>query len=495
MRQIVSAFDNEWTPELIDEVYTGIEEIAVGEWGYDIYKNQIEIISSEGMLEAYATIGLPIMYHHWSFGKRYLSQSRLYKAGVMGLAYEIVINADPCISYLMESNTLTMQALVIAHACMGHNHFFKNNYMFRQWTQPDAIIDYLAYAKRFITRQEEIHGFDAVELVLDAAHALSHYSVDKYHKRERTRVQLETDLQARLDWEQAQYNPLTSPFMARKVVVTDEDTKTEETENLLYFIEKQAPNLRDWEREIVRIVRKIGQYFYPQRQLQVMNEGFATTSHYEICNELYDRGLVDERFMFEFIHSHSGVLGQQKIGAGDLRRINPYTLGFRMFQDIKRRCQFPTKEDELLFPDQVGRPFREVYFEAVKSYKDESFILQYLSPEVIRKMRLLTLLDDDKNTQHFSVSGSADDEYFDQVRKQLAYSYDLGVAQPHISVFDVDWKGARTLQMRHIVHQRRPLDESETKKILRHVYRLWQFPVSIESIYEDGTKKTLSWPS
>lgn len=494
MRQIVSAFDNEWTPELLDEVYNGIEEIAVKEWNYDIYRNQMELISAEGMLEAYATIGLPIMYHHWSFGKRYLSQSRLYKAGVMGLAYEIVINSDPCISYLMDSNTLAMQTIVIAHACMGHNHFFKNNYMFRQWTQPDAIIDYLAYAKRFITKQEEIHGFDEVEVVLDAAHTLSHYSVDKYQKRDRTTVQLEADLKARQDWEDSQYDPLSSPFIERKKKDADED-KVEETENLLYFIELYAPNLRDWQREIIRIVRKIGQYFYPQRQVQVMNEGFATTSHYEICHELYNRGLVDERFMFEFLQSHSGVLGQVPLGIGNLRRINPYALGFRMFQDIRRRCEFPTKEDEQMFPDQVGRPFREVYFEAVKSYKDESFILQYLSPEVIRKMGLMTLLDDDKNTSNYVVSGNADDGYFDQVRKQLAFSYDLGVAQPHISIYDADWKGTRTLKLRHQVHQRRPIDETETKKILRHIYRLWQFPVTIESIYEDGTKRTLTWPS
>jgi stage V sporulation protein R len=493
MRQIVSAFDNEWTPALLDEVYAGIEDIAVGEWNYDIYKNQIEIISSEGMLEAYATVGLPVMYHHWSFGKRYLSQSRMYKAGLMGLAYEIVINSDPCIAYLMEANTLTMQTLVMAHACMGHNHFFKNNYMFKQWTDPDAIIDYLAYAKRYITRQEEIHGFDQVEIILDAAHTLSHYSVDKYNKRERTKVQLEADLKARLAWEDSQYDPLVSPFRDRKKIITDDDDKIEETENLLYFIEKQAPNLEDWQREIIRIVRKLGQYFYPQRQTQVMNEGFACASHYEIINELWDRGLLDERFMLEFIQSHSGVMGQRPIGLGDLKEINVYTLGFRMFRDIRRRCTNPTKEDELLFPEQVGRPFRDVYFEAVRGYKDESFVLQYLSPQTVRDMRLMSLLDDDRNPT-YEVSGIADESSFEHVRMQLSHHYDLGLAQPHISIFDVDWKGNRTLKIRHDVHRRRPLDEAETRKILRQVYKLWQYPISIESVYEDGSRKTLTHP-
>jgi stage V sporulation protein R len=493
MRRIVDDFDNEWTPQLLDEVYEGIEELAVGEWNYNIFKNQIELVSDTGMLEAYATIGLPIMYHHWSFGKRFLSQSRAYRAGLMGLAYELVINSDPCIAYLMESNTLMMQTLVMAHACIGHNHFFKNNYMFKQWTQPDAIIDYLQYAKRYIARQEERHGIDKVELTLDAAHTLSHYSVDKYNKKQRTKVQLEADLKARLAWEDSQYDQLSSPFRERKKIEDDKDENVEETENLLYFIEKFAPNLEDWQREIVRIVRKIGQYFYPQRQLQLMNEGFATTSHYEIINELYDRGLVDERFMFEFIRSHSGVLGQQMIGVHNLRHLNPYKLGFVMFRDIRRRCEKPTKEDEYWFPDQVGRPFRDVYFEAVDGYKDESFVLQYLSPQTVREMRLMTLLDDDRKPT-LQVSGIANDESFTHVRRELSRSYDLGLGQPHISIFDVDWKGSRTLKIRHEMHRRRPLDEPEARKVLRQVHRLWQFPISIESVASDGTTKVVTYP-
>ena len=81
-----------------------------------------------------------------------------YRRGHMGLAYEIVINSDPCIAYLMEENTMTMQALVIAHAAYGHNSFFKGNYLFRMWTDADRIIDYLVYAKNYIAECEERHG-------------------------------------------------------------------------------------------------------------------------------------------------------------------------------------------------------------------------------------------------------------------------------------------------------------------------------------------------
>jgi hypothetical protein len=116
----------------------------------DTYPNQIEVITSEQMMDAYASVGMPIGYHHWSFGKQFVSVEQNYKRGQMGLAYEIVINSNPCIAYLMEENTMMMQALVIAHACYGHNSFFKGNYLFRTWTDAGSIIDYLVFAKNYI---------------------------------------------------------------------------------------------------------------------------------------------------------------------------------------------------------------------------------------------------------------------------------------------------------------------------------------------------------
>ena len=154
-------------------------EIALGELGLDIYPNQIEVITAEQMLDAYSSIGMPLMYRHWSFGKRFARDEAYYKRGMRSLAYELVINSDPCISYLMEENSMTMQALVIAHAAYGHNHFFKNNYQFQLWTQPDHIIDYLGFAKSYVAECEERYGQDAVESVLDAAHALMNQGVSR----------------------------------------------------------------------------------------------------------------------------------------------------------------------------------------------------------------------------------------------------------------------------------------------------------------------------
>ena len=171
---------SEWTFEKIEQVTDAIEEIAQEELKLDTYPYQLEIISSEQMMDAYTSAGMPINYHHWSFGKQFIGLQEQYKRGRMGLAYEIVINSDPCIAYLMEENTMTMQALVIAHAAFGHNAFMKNNYLFKQWTHADAIIDYLAFARKYITGCEERYGVEAVEEVLDACHALQLHGIDRY---------------------------------------------------------------------------------------------------------------------------------------------------------------------------------------------------------------------------------------------------------------------------------------------------------------------------
>ena len=137
---------SEWTFELIGRYDREIARIAQN-YGLDTYPNQIEVISAEQMMDAYSSVGMPVNYHHWSFGKEFLGIEQRYKRGHMGLAYEIVINSNPCIAYLMEENSMTMQALVIAHAAYGHNSFFKGNYLFRQWTDADSIIDYLIFAR------------------------------------------------------------------------------------------------------------------------------------------------------------------------------------------------------------------------------------------------------------------------------------------------------------------------------------------------------------
>src|SRR3954469_12578284 len=172
---------SDWTFELIEEYDSHIARVAE-QYELDVYPIQLELISAEQMMDAYASVGMPVNYRHWSFGKHFLSTEKSYRRGQMGLAYEIVINSNPCIAYLMEENTMTMQALVIAHAAYGHNSFFKGNYLFRTWTDAEAIIDYMVFAKKYIAECEQRYGIDAVEDLLDSCHALQNHGVDRYKR-------------------------------------------------------------------------------------------------------------------------------------------------------------------------------------------------------------------------------------------------------------------------------------------------------------------------
>lgn len=270
----------EWSFDKVEEVYNLFENLAREKYKLNFYPNQLEIITSEQMLDSYASIGMPIYYTHWTFGRQFILNHEAYKKGYQGLAYEIVINSNPCIAYLMEENTMAMQALVIAHASFGHNHFFKNNYLFKQWTDASAIIDYLVFAKKFIAKCEERYGMDEVEAVLDAAHSLMNHGIDKYKRPPRlSAAEEERQRKERDDYIQTQLNDIwrTIPI-TKDHMVQQEDPESfpkEPQENILYFIEKNAPNLPEWKREIIRIVRKVSQYFYPQGRTQLMNEGFA----------------------------------------------------------------------------------------------------------------------------------------------------------------------------------------------------------------------------
>ena len=486
---------SEWTFELIQTYDREIARIAK-RYALDTYPNQIEVITAEQMMDAYASVGMPIGYNHWSYGKHFLHTEKHYSRGQMGLAYEIVINSDPCIAYLMEENTMTMQALVIAHACYGHNSFFKGNYLFRTWTDASSIIDYLVFAKQYIAQCEERHGIDAVEELLDSCHALMNYGVDRYKRPYPISAAEERQRQKEREEQlQRQVNDLwrTIPKLAGKEA-HDESARfpSEPQENILYFVEKHAPLLEPWQREVIRIVRKIAQYFYPQRQTQVMNEGWATFWHYTLLNDLYDEGLVTEGFMFEFLQSHAGVIYQPGFDSPYYSGINPYTLGFAMFRDIRRICEDPTEEDRRWFPEIAGSDWLATVTFAMKSFKDESFILQYLSPKVIRDLKLFSILDDDQRDE-LEVAAIHDDGGYRLIREQLAAQYNLGNREPNVQIWNVDRRGDRSLTLRHFQHDRKPLGNS-TDEVLKHLHRLWGFDIRLESMRGDDVAQSFQVP-
>ena len=474
---------SDWTFELIETYFQEIERTA-HRFGLDTYPAQLELISAEQMLDAYASVGMPVNYRHWSFGKQFIASEKNYRRGHMGLAYEIVINSDPCIAYLMEENTMPMQALVIAHACFGHNSFFKGNYLFRMWTDASSIVDYLVYAKDYIGECEERHGVDAVEEVLDCCHALMHYGVDRYRRPQKiSMVEEEIRRKDREAYLQQQVNDMwrTLPRSQGKQSKKEHRRFPEDPqENILYFIEKNAPLLEPWQREIVRIVRKIAQYFYPQRQTQVMNEGWATFWHYTLLNDMYDQGLLSDGFLIEILSSHTNVVFQPPVTHPGYSGINPYALGFNMFTDLRRICEKPTEEDHQWFPDIAGSDWHKTLDYAMRHFKDESFIGQYLSPRLMRDFRLFSVLDD-ATQKELEVAAIHDDAGYRRVRESLSRQYDLGSREPNIQVWNVNLRGDRSLTLRHIRHNDRPLDNG-AEEVVKHVARLWGFRVRLESV-------------
>ncbi len=480
---------SDWSFDLIDQYHEVIRNTAQ-RFGLDTYPNQLEIITAEQMMDAYASVGMPVNYRHWSYGKEFISTEKNYKRGHMGLAYEIVINSNPCISYLMEENTMPMQALVIAHAAYGHNSFFKGNYLFRMWTDAGSIIDYLVYAKNYVAECEERHGLDKVEEFLDSCHALQNHGVDRYRRPTRkTLAQELADRKDRESYAQRQVNDLWRTLPNKRAGKPDEPEQArrfpdEPQENLLYFIEKNAPLLEPWQREIVRIVRKVAQYFYPQRQTQVMNEGWATFWHHKLLNTMYDDGYLTDGVMIEWLKSHTNVIYQPPVGHKAYSGINPYALGFAMYTDIKRICESPTDEDRLWFPDIAGSDWVPTLDAAMRNYKDESFIGQYLSPKLMRDFRLFAITDDDKQSE-LEVSAIHDDAGYRRVREMLSHQYDLGSREPNIQVWNVNLRGDRSLTLRHFQHNDRPIDDSG-QEVLKHVARLWGFGVHLESTNGKG---------
>ncbi len=484
----------EWSFELLEKTREAIQDIALNDLGLDVYPNQIEIISAEQMLDAYSCVGLPLMYQHWSFGKHFARDEALYRTGRQGLAYEIVINSNPCISYNMEENTMAMQTLVMAHAAFGHNHFFKNNYLFQQWTDAEGIHDYLAFAKNYIAACEERYGWEAVEEVLDAAHALQTQGVFRYGRPPKPSTEERVAMAKMREAYEAGQSALdiwTDATLGLRHEEKDlqqgdlqnrRDNLNLPQENILYFLEKHSPILEPWQREILRIVRMLAQYLYPQKQTKVMNEGCATFVHYYIINELFEQGKITQGALMEMLHSHTNVVMQPEFDDPRFGGINPYALGFAMMQDIRRICEEPSQEDKEWFPEFAGNPdWRGVMRGAWANYRDESFIQQYLSPHLMRKFKLFTLTDNEDSSK-MVVTQIHNRAGYKSIRRDLARQYDLAYAEPDIQVTDADLRGDRVLRLTHTVRDGVHLAEKDKTEVLKHLRRLWGYEVTLAAV-------------
>lgn len=479
--------------ELADEA---IRIIAHGKYALNTYPNVVQLITAEQMRDAYSKNGMPISYDHWSFGKNLIGMDQAYNAGKMGLAYEIVINTDPAIAYCMETNSKTMQILVMAHASYGHNSFFKNNHMFKQFTKADNIIEDLKALKRSVEKCERLFGERETEQLLDACHALEHHSVNRYTRPRKRSAEEDAALRAKIrEEDQKNMDPLmdqaTAQFLKASKGSNDnnpaEALKADE-ENLLSYIASFAPHMEEEKRDLIRNFCIKSQYFYPQMQTQLMNEGWASFWHHTILYDMYEEDIIDDGMMMEALQSHAGVIFQPDFDSEYFSGINVYALGIAIYQDIKRICLNPTAEDKAWFPEFAGNPdWVSVLKGAMEDYKDESFVAQFLSPKVMRDFHLFSFRDDDRDSQ-IEITAIHNDLGYKEVRQALARQYDLGTKMPNLKVSGYDFRGDRSLILEHTVYNRKPLAEDDMSEVLKHVYHLWKHPVVLNNVDPETNK-------
>jgi len=434
----------------------------VEELGLDCYPQEFELCDHGQMLAYMAYSGMPSHYPHWSYGKAYEKLKTLYDHGVSGIPYEMVINSNPALAYLMRDNSLCLQILTIAHV-YGHNDFFKNNFTFKSTRAEYTIGTFKAHADRvrgYIDRPSI--GYDKVESLLDAAHALSlqcrrNLAVKKLSEQdERDRIA-------------AAAIPPPDPFQKihRRAEVAEPDLRKVPPvpdEDLLLFVRDHNPFLEDWEKDILTIVHDEAQYFIPQIETKIMNEGWASFFHKRILESLD----LPQDIRLEFIVRHNQVL--RPIPGG----LNPYHLGFRVWEDIERRGNDPTPEERESLPP--GKTGRDLLFETREVDRDSSFLRRWLHE---RLMRDLDLFRYEAKGEDLVVSEVSDEDGWRKVKDTLLKS--VGMASiPVIRVEDADYNHNRTLLLSH-AHDGRDLQLDYAEKTLAYVHRLWGHEVVLET--------------
>jgi stage V sporulation protein R len=344
---------------------------------------------------------------------------------------------------------------------------------------------------------EERYGQAEVESVLDACHALQQYGVDnakrprKLNADQEEQKAIERFRQQLYDYD-AVWEKVGKDLANKAKTRTGEDALEEDTdglldepqENILYFIEKNA-KIPNWKKELIRITRMIAQYFDPQRKTKVLNEGYATFTHYFIMNRLYDKGLIDDGTMHEFFKMHSGVIAQRPKSP-----FNPYTLGFKIFMSLKKACEegCTDPDDEPYHGHLKGQPWQEVLQDAMMNYNDETFILQFLAPSVAKDMGMFAIRDNGIYDEEYIVTEVARPESFRDLRAKLAAQYHISRHKPDIQV--VARTAHNELRLKHFVVNNRPLNEEQAQDVVVHASYLWGDHVELLMYIDDGDGET-----
>jgi len=434
---------SEWS---MDELQDWDRKIcALGEaLDLDWYPIDYEICDYKEMIGHMAYTGLPTHYRHWSYGKSFDRIQTEYNLGMSGLPYEMIINSNPSISYLMTENPMSTHILTMAH-CVGHSDFFKNNRMFAE-TGADTVIDRFKTAGKRVKKYMEDPniGVDAVEKILDACHSIrfqvprtpgikrrSHKDLKKYYIR-----LLQNDKTGFLDG-----------FNINKIPL-------EPDQNILRFIADHDRSLSEWERDLIRIVEQESLYFIPQAYTKIMNEGWACMIHEKIVQALK----LPDKYHISFLRLHNQVVRPH------LGQVNPYHLGYKIFKYIEKHHGF----NECL-------RVREIH-------NDETFIKRYLNQELCQEHNLFSF-SFDKRASVNRVAEISDDMGWQTVRDDLIKNVGLN-SIPVVLVKELQKDG--TLVLEH-QHDGRDIELSEANKVFEFINDLWSGDVKFTTIIEEET--------
>ncbi len=470
----------DWTIGELERWDERIRSVAEG-FGLELRDQEFEICDREQMLGYMAYTGMPSHYPHWSYGKRFEKLRTLHHHGVTGIPYEMVINSDPALAYLMRDNTLCQQILTIAHV-YGHNDFFGRNHYFGHLRPELTVANFKLRAERVRRYVEDPSiGPRKVETVLDHAHALSlnlrrHPAIRKLDREEQEERAL------------ARARPARDPHRAIRTREEPEAADLsrvplEPEEDLLPFIRDHNPYLAEWEKDLLTIVHEQARYFLPQIETKIMNEGWATYWHHRILNALE---LPQELYM-EFLVHHNQVVARQRTG------INPYHLGFHLWHEIRRQAADeegrPGRIDSRRLARAGGEPLpgEDALFPIREADRDVSFLRRFLGEELMRE---LDLFEYEEKDDDLVATRIADDEEWVRIRETLLRQVGMG-AVPVIRIHDADLGRTGVLLLRH-EHDGRDLELDAARHTLEHLHALWGRPVLLDTVV-DGTPMRLSY--
>ncbi|RFU62022.1 SpoVR family protein [Peribacillus glennii] len=440
-----------------------ITEIAKG-FGLDFYPMRYEICPSE-IIYTFGAYGMPTRFSHWSFGKQFHKMKLHYDFGLSKI-YELVINSNPCYAFLLDSNTLIQNKLIVAHV-LAHCDFFKNNVRFQN-TKRDMVESMAATAERI--RQYEIeHGKKEVETFLDAV-----LSIEEHIDPSLVRPKLSWTMED-TEYEEETPKPSASPYddlwgLDTRSEIRPKSGKKKRKfppqpeKDLLLFIEQYSRELTAWQRDILTMMREEMLYFWPQLETKIMNEGWASFWHQRILREL---DLTSDEAI-EFAKLNAGVVQPSRTS------INPYYLGLKVFEDIEERYDNPSEEMKKLgIKPGSGR---EKIFEVREIESDISFLRNYLTKDLVTREDMYLF---QKQGKDYKIV----DKDWEQVRDQLV-NMRVNGGFPYLTVNDGDYLRNGELYIKH-EFEGIELDVKYLEKVLPYIYQLWGRAVHLESMMEN----------